>query len=238
MRTHRAVLLGLLAFAPVAWAQEPDEEEEDTNEEEDEEEGTRPGDTFDPDNKPDAPTVDLPNPAEETRALAGVGSETAYSERGTGEFGGSVAFALANEITSFSADPMIGYFLWDNLQLSAILGVRHLRVEDNSSNAFSVMLEPSGHFPFNDALFGVVGMGVGTALGDNVDDDPGLEAGFALAPRVGAQFLIGRSGLLNVNARYSIVLSDLDTRVAPLEGQAVLAFGNTFDVGAGYTVMF
>jgi hypothetical protein len=52
------------------------------------------------------------------------------------------------------------------------------------------------------------------------------------------QILLGRSGLLNLGARYSAVFSDVDTRVGPLEGQAVLAFANTFDIQAGYTVMF
>jgi hypothetical protein len=54
-----------------------------------------------------------------------------------------------------------------------------------------------------------------------VDDDPGLESGFALAPRTGVQILLGRSGLLNLGGRYSAVFSDVESRVGPLEGQAV-----------------
>jgi hypothetical protein len=231
MRWTIFAVLGLFP-AGLAFAQSP---EPDPNPEPIEGEDSR-----DEDIKPEAPTPDLPNPAEDTIAYAGVGSSTAYSERGVGEFGGSASFALSNDVTTFSADPMVGYFLWDNLQLSGILGVRHLSVDGQNSNRFSVMAEPSVHIPVSndDSVFWVGGLGAGVALGNDVDDDPGLESGLALAPRTGVQILLGRSGLLNLGARYSAVFTNVDTRVGPLEGQAVLAFANTFDIQAGYTVMF
>jgi hypothetical protein len=194
--------------------------------------------TFDPDEKPKAPGLKLPNPSEDTVTYAGVGSNFAYSERGTGEFGGSFSFSATSDATQVSADPMVGYFLYDNLQLSGIIGVRHLNVEGASSNRFSVMAEPSLHLPINDGLFWVGGFGAGVAMADSVGPDGALDAGLALAPRTGLQFLIGRSGLLNVGARFSTVLSDLDAEAEPLDGAAVLAFTNAFDVQAGYTVMF
>jgi hypothetical protein len=229
MRWTIFAALGLLP-AGFAFAQEPDPNPEPI-------EGEDPNDD---DVKPEAPTPDLPNPTEDTVTYAGVGSDTAYSERGVGEFGGSASFALSNDVTNLSADPMIGYFLWDNLQLSGIIGVRHLSVENENSNRFSVMAEPSVHIPITqeDNLFWMGGIGVGAAFGNDVDNDPGIEAGMAFAPRTGVQFLLGRSGLLNLGARYSAVFSDVDTRVGPLQGQAVLAFANTFDIQAGYTVMF
>jgi hypothetical protein len=197
-------------------------------------------DPADEDIKPEAPTPELPNPSEDTVPYAGVGSSTAYSERGVGEFGGSASFALSNDVTAFSADPMVGYFLWDNLQLSGTLGIRHLTVEDEASNRVSLMAEPSVHIPItsDDGLFWVGGLGAGVAVGDDVDDDPDLESGFALAPRTGVQILLGRSGLLNLGARYSMVFTDAEARLRALEGQTVVAFANTFDLQAGYTVMF
>jgi len=203
-------------------------------------------DTFDPDLKPEAPMVDVPNPADDVEANAGMGSGIAYARRGTGEFGGSFSFALANDVTNLSADPSIGWFLWDNLELSGIIGVRHTSVAADSvsadmrsqTNQFNFLVEPSAHIPFNDALFWAVGVGGGLALADNVDDDPGLESGFALAPRTGLQFLVGRSGLLNLGGRYTAVFTDIEPEVRPLDGAAVLAFANVFDIQAGYTVMF
>jgi hypothetical protein len=228
----RWTIFGLLGMLPagLALAADPDPNPEPIEGE----------DSRDEDIKPEAPTPDIPNPMEDTIYYAGVGSKTAYSERGVAEFGGSGSFALSNDVTTFSADPMVGYFLWDNLQLSGILGVRHLAVDGEASNRFSVMAEPSVHIPItnDDGLFWVGGLGAGVALGNDVDNDPGLESGFALAPRTGVQILLGRSGLLNLGARYSAVFSDVDTRVGPLEGQTVLAFANTFDIQAGYTVMF
>ena len=199
-----------------------------------------PADTFDPDKKPEAPTVDLPNPEDDTRTYAGVGSGIAYSERGTGEFGGSMSFSAASDGLSLSADPMVGYFLFDNLELSGIVGVRHLSVADEATSQLSFMVEPSLHVPINDGLFFVAGAGGGLALSDALTpgDGPGMRAGLALAPRTGLQVLIGRSGLLNIGARYAAVLSDADARLQATDSVAVIGFTNQFDIQAGYTVMF
>jgi hypothetical protein len=217
MRWMIFAVLGLLP-AGVAFAQDPDPNPEPI-------EGEDPGDD---DVKPEAPTPELPNPSEDGKAYAGVGSNTAYSERGVGEFGGSASFALSNDVLAISADPMIGYFLWDNLQLSGLVGLRHLSVDGQNSDRFSLMAEPSLHIPItnDDGLFWMGGLGVGAALGNDVDDDPGV------------QLLLGRSGLLNLGARYSMVFTDAEARVDALEGTTVLAFANTFDIQAGYTVMF
>jgi hypothetical protein len=235
----------VLVWAPVALAQEPTPDDTSNDQNDPDPESPTPDEaptpdtsTFDPDTKPEPPTPELPNPAEDTRNYAGVGSSVAYAERGVGEFGGSATFALTNDVVSFSADPTLGYFLYDNLQASAILGFRHLTLDDNSSNRFSLMVEPSLHVPVNDGVFWVVGVGTGLALGDDVDDDPAVEAGFVVAPRGGIQLMVGRSGLVNFGARYSAILSGVSADVEPLEGVAVLAFANTFDVQAGYTVMF
>lgn len=230
-----AAFVGLL-WAPIALAEPPPDDQEE--EEDPPEEPTPETGTFDPDAKPEPPRPELPSPAEDTRPYAGVGSEVAYAERGVGEFGGSLTFALTNDLTSFSADPMVGYYLWDNIELSAIVGVRHLRVNGESSNRFSLALEPSFHLPINDGLFWLVGIGNGVALGNDVDTDPSVDVGYMVSPRTGVQLLVGRSGILNLGARYSAIFSDLETDIAPLEGQAVLAFTNTFDIQAGYTVMF
>ena len=193
--------------------------------------------TTDPTVKPDAPAPEIPNPAEDVRTYAGVGSDMAYSEKGVGEFGGSMSLALADGLFNASADPTLGYFLWDNLELSGVIGVRHLAVEGESADQLSLMAEPSVHLPINDGLFWVGGVGVGPAVMDTSATK--LDSGLALAPRTGVQILLGRSGLLNLGGRYSAVFSDVETNTSgPFEGEALLGFRNTFELQGGYTVMF
>lgn len=192
--------------------------------------------TADPVVKPDAPTPEVPNPAEDVRTYAGVGSDTAYAERGVAELGGSAGVSLAQNVVQISADPQIGYFLWDNVELSGLIGVRHASVDGSSSNQYSLLVEPSVHFPINDGLFVAGGVGAGAALLDTTATE--LDVGFALAPRVGVQFLLGRSGLLNVGARYAAVFSSAEVVGTIEEGATVLAFQNTLDLQAGYTIMF
>jgi hypothetical protein len=211
-----------MLFAPVAFGQE--------------EPATPNQDTTDPDVKPEAPTVEVPNPAEDVRTYAGVGSKIAYGEVGVAEAGGSLAFSTSNGVMSFSADPTIGYFLFDNVELSGTLGIRHVSLEGENSNQVSLLAEPSLHLPINDGLFWFGGLGLGAAVVDTSQST--YDMGFALAPRTGVQILLGRSGLLNLGGRYSAVVSDVDAEVAPAGGETVLAFVNTFDVQAGYTVMF
>jgi hypothetical protein len=226
----------VLGTSGVAWAQDAEEEEE---EERDDGTSRDPYDTYNPELKPEPPEVDLPDPRVETRTLAGVGSGVAYASRGVAEAGGALSFSVANDVLAFAADPMIGYFVLDNFQLSGILGYRHVGVEDDSSNQFSLMIEPSVHLPINNSLFWLGGIGAGAVLADNIDNDPDVDAGAALAPRTGIQILVGRSGLVNFGARYSMILTGIDATTAPpLEGAAVVAFANTFDVQAGYTIMF
>lgn len=192
--------------------------------------------TADPSVKPDAPSPEIPNPAEDVRTYAGVGSKIAYSEVGVAEAGGSLAFSTSQGVMTFSADPTIGYFLFDNVELSGTFGVRHISLEGENSNTFSLVAEPSVHFPINDGLFWFGGLGLGAALTDTSQTD--LNVGFAFAPRTGIQVLLGRSGILNLGGRYSAVFTNVDGRVAPQGGESVVAFVNTFDIQAGYTIMF
>jgi hypothetical protein len=221
MRSPFIAALGLF-LTPVAFAQEKPADSDQN--------------TADPAVKPDAPSPEIPNPAEDVRTYAGVGSKIAYSEVGVAEAGGSLSFSTSQGTIAFSADPTIGYFLFDNVVLSGTVGIRHISLEGENSNVFSLVAEPSLHFPINDGLFWFGGIGLGAALTDTSQTDSNV--GFAFAPRTGIQILLGRSGLLNLGARYSAVFSNVDATVTPAGGETVVAFVNTFDIQAGYTVMF
>src|SRR5437870_1538186 len=78
----------------------------------------------------------------------------------------------------------------DDVQLSFILSLSHLSTQGVSSNFVSGLIEPSLHIPFSETVFGMLGAGIGPSWADG----PGL--GLAFAPRIGIQFLLGRSGIL------------------------------------------
>jgi len=194
--------------------------------------------TFSEDVKPEPPGLDASG-ADDVRTYAGVGGGIAYSERGVGEFGGSFSFSTSPGVQALSADPSVGIFIFDNVQLSVIAGYQHINTEDlDATNRLSLLLEPSLHVPLNDTLFYALGMGLGPAATDGLSDDGSWVVGAALAPRTGLQLLVGRSGILNLGVRYSAVISGVDADVAVAGGQAVLSFVNTLDVQTGYTVMF
>jgi len=183
---------------------------------------------------PPKPEIPDPNP----REYVGVGSTIAYSRSGVVEVGGAMSLSAANNFTSFSADPMIGYFIINNLELSGILGFQSFAVDGaDTQSRFSLLVEPSFHYPFTNEVFGAIGWGGGIALLSG-NPEGGTDVGFAMVPRAGFQFLVGRSGLLNFGVRYVMMFTDVDTNSTAFEGRSVLSFENSFDVTIGYTAMF
>jgi hypothetical protein len=158
---------------------------------------------------------------------AGVGGPTAYGRRGVVELGGSASFTTASTLTSFSVNPSIGWFFVDNFELSAILGAQYSNVMGQSSAFLTALAEPSYHLPFSNSIFGFVGVGMGVGYVTDVG------TGFALAPRIGANFLIGRSGVLSPAAflNYSTAGLSGDGRGTTLRVNA------TYGAQVGYTVM-
>jgi hypothetical protein len=117
-----------------------------------------------------------------------------------------------------------------------VLSVRHTGISGANANQLALVAEPSLHFPINDGVFLFGGIGLGVALYDT--SATSLDTGLDIAPRAGAQLLLGRSRLLNLAVRYSAVLSSLDGNVDIGGGQTVLAFQNQLDLLGGYTIMF
>lgn len=172
---------------------------------------------------------------------AGVGGTQAYARAGVLELGGSAGLTLADNFTQISFSPTIGWFFVDNLEISAILGINYVSAtvevpdgaggtneETADSTVVNFLIEPSYHLPFSDRLFGFLGVGVGLAY----QDGPG--AGFAVAPRLGVNVLVGRSGIFT--PAITAVYQTTDAVSTP-QG-TVLAVGSTFGMQAGYTVMW
>lgn len=162
---------------------------------------------------------------------AGIGGSTAYGRPGVVELGGSIGLTLAGDLTQFNVSPTVGWFFTDNLQLSGIIGFNYSNTTTNGvstgASSLNVLVEPSYHLPINRSLFAFLGVGVGLGYADG----PG--AGFALAPRLGMNIMVGRSGILSPALQF--VYSTTEVIRTP---QGTLIGGNTsFGLNVGYTVM-
>jgi hypothetical protein len=161
---------------------------------------------------------------------AGVGGVVGYGRAGVLELGGSAGFAFASEYRNINISPTIGWFLADNFEISAIASIANIKQGDSSSSTlWSALLEPSYHLPFNRTVFGFLGLGAGAA------HVSGLGTGFAVAPRIGANLMIGRSGVLtpSLSYQYTTISTDMsDSEVT------VVALTSAVMLNVGYTAMW
>jgi len=164
---------------------------------------------------------------------AGVGGQVGYGRAGVLELGGSAGLTATSEFTSINITPSLGWFVADNLQLSGRLGFTYVSADDAMGNTDSatmttLLLEPSYHLPFTRTVFGFLGLGLG---GAHVSG-PGL--GFAVAPRIGANFMVGRSGVLTPALSWQYTTHDtMDTPYG-----TVLVVSSALMANIGYTVMW
>jgi hypothetical protein len=162
---------------------------------------------------------------------AGVGGVVGYGRAGVLELGGSAGFTFASDYRNVNVSPTIGWFLADNLELSAILSISNIKTGDNSATLWSGLIEPSYHLPFNRSVFGFVGVGLGASYVSSVG------TGFAVAPRVGGNFMIGRSGVLtpSLSYQYTTINSDMPDNS---EDVTVVALTSAVQFNLGYTAMW
>ena len=161
---------------------------------------------------------------------AGVGGVVGYGRAGVLELGGSAGFAFASDYRSMNLSPTVGWFVADNLEVSAILSVANIKTGDNSSTLWSALAEPSYHVPFNRSIFGFLGLGIG---GAHVS---GLGTGFAVAPRIGANFMVGRSAVLTPSLSYQY--TSIGTDMMGANDVTVVALTSAVRFNIGYTAMW
>lgn len=163
---------------------------------------------------------------------AGVGGVVGYGRAGVLELGGSAGFAFASEYRSINFSPTIGWFIADNFEVSAILSIANIKSGDAaSSTLWSAMLEPSYHYPFNRTVFGFLGVGAGAAHVSN------LGTGFAVAPRIGANVMVGRSGVLTPSLSYQYTTINTDMSGVD-DGVTTVALTSAIMFNVGYTAMW
>jgi hypothetical protein len=185
---------------------------------------------YDPQPPVPAPTVPMTGVTKQ----AGVGGSQAYGRAGVLELGGSGGWAAASNYTRFELSPSIGLFVTDNVELSLLTGLNYFRVgseaerPSSSATEFKALVEPSFHIPFSQFVFGFLGLGAG------VNYISGHDAGFALQPRLGANFLVGRSGVFTPSL--TVAYSTVDA-IRTAAG-TVLAVQTSYGMNLGYTVMW
>ncbi len=192
--------------------------------------------TSDADPAPPVPQPNIPGLTGDVVQQAGVGGVVGYGRAGVLELGGSAGLTMAQDIRALNFSPSVGWFLVDNFELSGILDVTNLKAgEGNSATIWSALVEPSFHLPLNRSMFGFVGMGVGAAYVSE------LGTGLAVAPRIGMDFLVGRSGILRPSLSYQYTTHDASTNGDPMNGTAdvtLVAVSSALRFNIGYSSMW
>lgn len=236
MKPLLAVLssLALSTVGPLAHAAEPDPMQQKTIKDADRT-GTLPPSQSDHDLAPPVPAP-VPPPGGLVEQ-AGIGGVTSYGRSGVLELGGSASLAAATGYFRFALQPSVGYFIIDNIELSAIIGLSYVSIDSTDSEGasstasqtlFSVLLEPSVHIPFTKSLFGFLGIGFGLSYAD------ASGAGFALQPRLGLNVLVGRSGILSP----AVYVQYTTTSAIQTDQGTLLQVSFGYGLNLGYTVMW
>ena len=182
-----------------------------------------------PSGEPVAPVVE-PAAASSTTVLQHgmIADDVMYGRKGTREAGASLGLMMSSKFRSVSLAPSFGWFVADNMKLSGIIGVQSVKANSQSAVTYSALVEPSYHLPVQDKIFGFLGMGVGVAY------EEALGAGLAIAPRLGASFLIGDSGVLTPYLQYQYIshsaMSENDIET--------VALTSAMTVNVGYSAMW
>jgi hypothetical protein len=173
-----------------------------------------------------APTVE-PTVVEQTAVTEDVG----YARRGVFEVGAHAGMMLAPGFRNVNISPMLGWFVSDNIELSAIAGVSNIKAGDQSTTVWSALIEPSYHMPLGRTTFGFFGAGVGAAYVS------GLGPGVAVTPRIGAKVLVGRSGVLTPSLSYEYTSHNGGTE-EEMENITRAAVSSAIRINIGYTAMW
>lgn len=222
----KAILATTLALVGTAWADDEQKTAPPTPEE------NLPPPTSDNDPAPPvaSPGVDMDATVVEQ---AGIGGNVGYGRKGVLELGGAAGMVLAPGFRNINIAPSVGWFVADNLELSGILGVSNIKAGEGSATVWSALVEPSYHVPFNRTMFGFFGMGIGAAYVSE------LGAGLAVAPRIGLNFLIGRSGVLTPSLSYEYTSHQVDTVDEDMgKNITLVAVSSAMRINIGYTAMW
>lgn len=188
--------------------------------------GTLPPPTSDHDPHPEVATPGAPEGG--LVQQAGVGGNVGYGRAGVLELGGSAGLTAGTDLTQINVAPSIGWFATDNLELSGMLDLAYAKAGKDDGMITTLLVEPSYHLPFNRTTFAFLGMGMGASYVKG----PGMA--FAVAPRLGGNFMVGRSGILTPSISWQYNTHDtMQTSQGTL-----LVVSSALRANIGYTVMW
>ncbi len=165
-----------------------------------------------------------------------------YARAGIVELGGFAHFMAAKHYSAFGIYPTFGWFPWNNIELSAIVGVSRVgqTIEDEndvpqdvSRTQLLILAEPSFHVPFSETAYGFLGLGLGLAH-EARTPGPGAGPGFAVAPRLGLNLVIARSGVFTPAVQASYQTTD----ALATQNGSELAAHSSLGFQAGYTIFW
>lgn len=185
------------------------------------------------DEVPEAPRIS-PGSSAGFQKRAGIGGEIAFAEAGVVELGGAIGLTSSDDVLEFSATPTVGYFIANNVQVSALGTWNYTKVDDDennsshTSNVGTLLIEPSLHYTLTNTQFVFFGLGAGGMFAK------GEKPGAALAPRIGYKQLLGRSGM--VTFAVQSVFGMNESEVQTTKG-TVLTVENAMHASLGYSVL-
>jgi hypothetical protein len=129
-----------------------------------------------------------------------------FVEQGTLEVGGAIGAIITEDTSTFTASPIVGYFVADRIQVAGIFQIAYTRIEDelgedDSNTVGSLIVEPSYHYPVGDEV--AVAGGIG--LGGGYD---GEDINFQVIPSVGLDIMTSRETVVTPTLRIPIVIGD------------------------------
>ncbi len=150
-----------------------------------------------------------PLPPADAPAEGGLTRADAFARRGTIEAGGSIGGIITEDTSTFTASPVLGYFVADRIQVSGIFQIAYTRVEDamgldDSQTVGSLLVEPSYHYPLGADVLANGGVGLGG--GYNGDD-----INFQVVPALGLDVMTSAHTVITPSIRMPIVIANDET---------------------------
>ena len=154
-----------------------------------------------------------------------------YGDASAVEAGASAGVMLASHLAE-TVSPSVGWFLGDNVELSAILAFTHVHDGSRSSTFGTAMIEPSYHLPLRNGIYAFGGLGFGVGYVHAVG------AGLAIAPRLGLN-VPAFGGMISPSLSLEYMTHGIDsTTLNPQMDVTSPEVPNALRLNVGYSQLF
>ena len=161
-----------------------------------------------------------------------------FARKGIIELGGTVGFdsdtdvrdgeTADNSTTTFSFEPIFGYFIMDGLELALVPHYQSTSHGDNPTQSqFMIFFVPSYNFDVQSNVYPYIGGLIGYNSFDEGSGD--ANTGFSWGGMAGIKVQIGNATLINIGARYLLITANPDNWEGDRNG------ANRFEIIAGFS---